>query len=673
MKVIQSQPKSRPSRAQPVAAAPPVQHHRGRMIAVIAFAVVLLVAIVLFIVYGTQIAGKAVAFVPITMKAGEAGIPIKVGTTMTVSEIQDFTVYAHLGTGDSYGFHFAMQYDPDIIEVVTPLVKVNIVPGLSGVTLLDSSITQAIGSNGRPINTLLVEGMSTELESGKPLQGLKRMNKNNPLVPLVKFKVKAKKAGPSGVSFTTFEVFDKDTNANLVKVKLPTKGFSVVAKAVAPIQTCGNNKKEGTETCDGIDLAGQTCISLSSGYSSGDLKCKPNCALDIGLCIEKIPPVCFQTLLGNVKVGDLSVAIPQQKAICESAGCQFTPVVPESYNNVCTGTPTLCPDVAKFTGNTLDNNDLRKSLCESVAGCVFTDVAGNNPNGDTCVMLGVVVSPPVLCLDIKSVTITGLNVATQNAREKICLSAGCTFEGKEAPASVVLTNDLCTGVATACPDISFYDLNSPTANNKRKTLCKSVADCVFTDDGTSGSVGDTCAKPVVVPPIDNEKVCSLDSQCKSNHCAVGSGAGENKICCPDLFCNSPSGDSCISPGATTADKKLKCGAGSWIANSADADGDKIIDSNDNCPFVSNADQKDTDEDKIGDACDETPTGTSTTATDAKTIADLDKNGCVDIGEYTQFKYNWINNIDGTKDKVDIGFYTQFKYDWLNNVGGIKCS
>ena len=39
---------------------------------------------------------------------------------------------------------------------------------------------------------------------------------------------------------------------------------------------CGNNVKEGSETCDGTDLAGQTCQSL--GFSGGTLSCKPNCS-----------------------------------------------------------------------------------------------------------------------------------------------------------------------------------------------------------------------------------------------------------------------------------------------------------------------------------------------------------------------------------------------------------
>lgn len=44
--------------------------------------------------------------------------------------------------------------------------------------------------------------------------------------------------------------------------------------ALNPI-TCGNNLKEGTEACDGTDLAGQSCTT--KGYASGTLSCATNC------------------------------------------------------------------------------------------------------------------------------------------------------------------------------------------------------------------------------------------------------------------------------------------------------------------------------------------------------------------------------------------------------------
>ncbi len=359
MKVIQSQPKSRSSRVQPVAAALPVQHHRGRMIAVIVFAVVLLVAIVLFIVYGTQIAGKAVAFAPEKLNAGEGGIPVRAGTTMTVDDTQDFIVYAHLGASDGYGFHFEMQYNPSIIEIVTS----SIVPVLSGVTLLDPSI-KMVGKT----NSFEVQGMSTQLESGKPLQGLKRLNKNNPLVPLVKFKVKAKKAGSSGVSFTVFEVFDKTTNANLVKVKLPPKGFEVVAKAVVP--TCSSSNLELCKDAQG-------CVNVKGYWSKSNSVCVANCpvgtaANQFGVC-QTSTPTCSSTNL----------------AACSDATACGTSANGKWYNGACVASCPVGTSADQF--GICQTSASAGSTCSAsnLGACSDATACGTSANGkwynDACV------------------------------------------------------------------------------------------------------------------------------------------------------------------------------------------------------------------------------------------------------------------------------------------------
>lgn len=42
-----------------------------------------------------------------------------------------------------------------------------------------------------------------------------------------------------------------------------------------PVQECGNNNQEGTEVCDGSDLAGQSCIT--QGFTGGTLACNGDC------------------------------------------------------------------------------------------------------------------------------------------------------------------------------------------------------------------------------------------------------------------------------------------------------------------------------------------------------------------------------------------------------------
>ncbi|MCJ7816784.1 MAG: hypothetical protein MUP55_02900, partial [Candidatus Aenigmarchaeota archaeon] len=57
-------------------------------------------------------------------------------------------------------------------------------------------------------------------------------------------------------------------------------------------QTCGNNLREGSEVCDGSDLAGQTCISR--GFTGGTLACLSSCSgFDTSGCTN---PTCGNTI-----------------------------------------------------------------------------------------------------------------------------------------------------------------------------------------------------------------------------------------------------------------------------------------------------------------------------------------------------------------------------------------
>ncbi len=50
-----------------------------------------------------------------------------------------------------------------------------------------------------------------------------------------------------------------------------------------PQETCGNGLREGSEECDGSDLAGATCHSIGAG-SQGTLRCRPDCRFDASQC-----------------------------------------------------------------------------------------------------------------------------------------------------------------------------------------------------------------------------------------------------------------------------------------------------------------------------------------------------------------------------------------------------
>ncbi len=121
------------------------------------------------------------------------------------------------------------------------------------------------------------------------------------------------------------------------------------------------------------------------------------------------------------------------------------------------------------------------------------------------------------------------------------------------------------GVGDACdPDIDGDGVpnaqdNCPTIPNKDQTI---------TNPATAGGKGDACN-----PDIDGDGCPNADDNCPTfaNAGSCSKAAGQP----------APPGQNCLR----------------------DSDGDGVDDSFDNCPTVANPDQKDTDGDGIGDACD----------------------------------------------------------------------
>jgi len=59
--------------------------------------------------------------------------------------------------------------------------------------------------------------------------------------------------------------------------------FSVGRFSISSPDYCGNELVLGNEECDGVNLGGQTCVSL--GYDSGDLSCTGNCTFNELGCV----------------------------------------------------------------------------------------------------------------------------------------------------------------------------------------------------------------------------------------------------------------------------------------------------------------------------------------------------------------------------------------------------
>ena len=61
---------------------------------------------------------------------------------------------------------------------------------------------------------------------------------------------------------------------------------TLVLLAAAPAgAVCGNGVRDGNEACDGNDLGGQTCASVTGGFvTGGTLTCNPDCTLNTDDC-----------------------------------------------------------------------------------------------------------------------------------------------------------------------------------------------------------------------------------------------------------------------------------------------------------------------------------------------------------------------------------------------------
>jgi hypothetical protein len=81
--------------------------------------------------------------------------------------------------------------------------------------------------------------------------------------------------------------------------------------------------------------------------------------------------------------------------------------------------------------------------------------------------------------------------------------------------------------------------------------------------------------------------------------SAGSPARHGQYCCDYLPGDPSYGELCFNVGASRF-------ATGQFAQFRDTDGDAIADVGDNCPFLSNVDQRDSDSDGVGDVCDDCP-------------------------------------------------------------------
>lgn len=144
--------------------------------------------------------------------------------------------------------------------------------------------------------------------------------------------------------------------------------------------------------------------------------------------------------------------------------------------------------------------------------------------------------------------------------------------------------------------------------------CKAgnCTDTYLNQDEADVDCGGLCTKK-----CELDKKCKKSADCESAVCSEGTciaegpcankvlDAGETDVDCGGI-CASVKGKKCAASQKCAEDMDCKtglCGTIGKCANRNDIDADGIMNDADNCPDSPNNDQKDTDRDKTGDACD----------------------------------------------------------------------
>ena len=125
----------------------------------------------------------------------------------------------------------------------------------------------------------------------------------------------------------------------------------VVAGAVSRVEAvCGDGVRDGSEQCDGADLGGATCASLSGGFvQGGTLTCNPDCTFNKTGCQQAFIQTLVPATGGSAKnrcqlewtiVGTQTSGPPMKRVCTDGDRCDEDPAF-----GSCTMRLQLCLDV----------------------------------------------------------------------------------------------------------------------------------------------------------------------------------------------------------------------------------------------------------------------------------------------------------------------------------------
>ncbi|MEC9464679.1 MAG: kelch repeat-containing protein, partial [Myxococcota bacterium] len=356
----------------------------------------------------------------------------------------------------------------------------------------------------------------------------------------------------------------------------------------------------GLSGCEGRDAQGQDalCMQISDAENSRSVCVPMECSVNSdcpqgsvacfnGECIQPSTVACAS----DKALGD-SCTVGGVSGYCADVGGSFMCVGqcdPSSESPACAVPSNLCQPI-DYVSSSNSKGACTGSICTQVSDCPAGNLACDSgiciPKGrDGC---------------WEQPDGTSCSVTYNNAT----YVGGCWRDHCYETSSCDVSNATpCANTNSVCQALGFLNVDTVSAC---VIACSQDNDCAA---GTHGCQSGSCVKgsETVCADVPSGSACSFqyNGATVTGKCLADSTTHSKALCLPECSVASDcdeNGSICdFTHGVCVAQGQNLVGGGN-----ADADGDGIIDQQDNCPSAVNLDQQDTDADGVGDACDNCP-------------------------------------------------------------------
>ncbi|MGC4120806.1 MAG: lamin tail domain-containing protein [Myxococcales bacterium] len=309
---------------------------------------------------------------------------------------------------------------------------------------------------------------------------------------------------------------------------------------------CGNGAIDGAEKCDGSNLNGKTC--QTEGFTGGTLSCKHDCTFELGSCTAA--PTCGNTTIDGTEQCDGSNLNGKS---CQTQGFASGAL---SCNANCTFNTALCVAANPCGNGTLDAGE---------------DCDGSNLNGKTCVTQGFA-SGTLKCnattckLDTSSCTAAPTCGNTTIDGTEQC--DGSNLNGKSC-----LTQGFASGTLSCNANCTFNTAQCVAANPCGNGALESNEDC----DGSNLNGKSCLTQGFASGSLKcNATTCKFDT---SSCVACGNGALDSGEECDGSNLN---GKSCLTQGFASGTLKCNAATCKFDTSSCIACGNGALDSGEEC-------------------------------------------------------------------------------------------